>query len=144
MKSRILASIALGAAMGYALQFAFAIGVGYSPLQAALPCETWRIRATLTPDDPWVQQVAARACTPESADAMVHAAIRYDFSPVVWAGKERIPTVAETRSVGMRGDCKAIAVALGSVLKAKGISFTVRSTVDHVWIEYAPTQEDAR
>lgn len=120
--------------VGYALQAALAYSVGYTFTQSLIPCEALRIRCAMTPSDAWVQSVARQATSFKDAEAFVTASIHYQVSQEVW-GCERIPTIAETRSVGMRGDCKAIAVALGSVLQAKGIPFRVRTNYEHAWIE---------
>lgn len=131
---RLALVVAVGLACGYGLQVLFALAIGYTPRQALIPSEALRVRATLTPRDPWAVEIARQAHDFAEADCLVNAAIHYELSCDVW-GCERIPILVETRTAGMRGDCRAIAVALGSVLKAKGLPFVVRSNYEHVWIE---------
>jgi hypothetical protein len=133
VKHRYVRSIVAGVVLGYALQAAVALRAGYTLAQAVIPSEAMRVRIAMTVSDPWVIQVARKARTPEEAEKIVMDSIRYNFSADIY-GHEAIPTVAETRAVGMRGDCKAQAVALGSVWKAMGVKFTVHHTYNHVWL----------
>ena len=50
------------------------------------------------------------------------------------------PTVEEILERG-EGDCKARALVIASVLKAKGISSQVHSSPVHVWVDYEGKQE---
>jgi len=133
MRSRIIHAAGVGVLLGYLVQFIIAVLVGYSPGLALLPSEGLRVRAMMTPDDPWALQVARSSRTPAEAEAKVMAAITYKFSADIY-GHEEIPTIAETRAVGFRGDCKAQAVALGSVWQAMGVKFRVHHRYDHVWL----------
>lgn len=130
MKHRYVRSIVAGVVIGYALQAAVALRAGYTLAQAVIPSEAMRVRIAMTVSDPWVIQVARKARTSAEAEQIVMTEIRYGLP----GGKESIPTVAETRANGMRGDCKAQAVALGSVWTAMGVKFTVHHTISHVWL----------
>lgn len=133
MKHRYIRSVVAGVVLGYALQTAVALRAGYTLAQAVIPSEALRVRIAMTVSDPWVIQVARKARTPAEAEKIVMKEIRYKFSADIY-GHEAIPTVAETRAVGMQGDCKARAVALGSVWTAMGVKFTVHTSISHVWL----------
>lgn len=55
------------------------------------------------------------------------------------------PTVSEV-IVDRAGDCQAQTVLMASILEAKGMSYTLRYSFDHVWVDYpgktATTLED--
>ena len=46
------------------------------------------------------------------------------------------PTTAEVVAQG-RGDCQGRMLAFASILEAKGIPYTLRASLDHIWVEYA-------
>jgi hypothetical protein len=52
------------------------------------------------------------------------------------------PTAAEALSSG-RGDCESRALALASILTAKGIPNSLRVSFDHIWVDYPGKQANA-
>jgi hypothetical protein len=50
------------------------------------------------------------------------------------------PTVEQVLEKG-RGDCKARALVLASVLEAKNITYQIRSSPMHIWVDYESKQE---
>ena len=52
------------------------------------------------------------------------------------------PTAAEALSAG-RGDCESRALALASILTAKGIPNSLRVSFDHIWVDYPGKQANA-
>lgn len=139
-RTRYLRAVGIGLVIAYIAQATLALAVGYDFAQALTPSEALRVRARMDASDPWARDIAARAHSPEEAEALVMAAIKYDLSLNVW-GKEQIPTLAQMRDLAERsgwaqlhGDCKSQAVALGSVWRAMGVRFAVHHTYEHVWL----------
>ena len=52
------------------------------------------------------------------------------------------PTAAEALTAG-RGDCESRALALASILTAKGIPNSLRVSFDHIWVDYPGKQDNA-
>lgn len=82
-----------------------------------------RALARLLPDDPRLieREVLQR----------VSYATDWEVGGVPW----RFPTAAQAIAEG-RGDCEARAVVLMSVLAAKGIPHKLRSSLNHMWVDY--------
>jgi hypothetical protein len=49
------------------------------------------------------------------------------------------PTTREVIEQGA-GDCQARAIVFASILEAKGIPYTLRASIDHIWVEYENKQ----
>lgn len=134
----IVKAVLWGIGIGYVIQFIIAKSAGYTWKQALVPSEALRLRMAMDPADPFAVEIAALAKTPAEAEAEVNARIAYEFSADIYGG-ETIPTLAQMRAVAkdgqLRGDCKSIAVALGSVWMAMGVPFKVHTNYEHVWLE---------
>jgi hypothetical protein len=61
--------------------------------------------------------------------------IQYQYDWVVYGIPWYYPTVDEVIENG-RGDCKARAIVLASVLEVKGIPYRIKSSPMHVWVDY--------
>jgi transglutaminase-like putative cysteine protease len=72
---------------------------------------------------------------PVAIEQAVLARIRYGLDWELYGMPWYFPTVEETLERG-QGDCKARALVLASVLKAKDISSQVVSSPTHVWVDY--------
>jgi hypothetical protein len=81
------------------------------------------IAATL-PDDPRLIE-----------EAVLTTVVPYGVPWEVYAVPWYFPTPAEVLAMG-RGDCQGRAVVLASLLKAKGIPFTLSASFDHIWVDY--------
>src|SRR5690348_5646404 len=81
------------------------------------------IAATL-PDDP--KQIENAVLT-----RIVPYAVPWQVYGVPWY----YPTPSEVLAAG-RSDCEGRAVVLASILKAKGIPFTLSASIDHIWVDY--------
>ena len=51
-----------------------------------------------------------------------------------------VPAAGEAARA-MRGDCEAKAIVLASLLAGKGIPFTVRASLNHIWVDYRGRKE---
>lgn len=81
------------------------------------------VAATL-PDDPrLIERAVLERIVPYSYD--------WQTSGVPWY----FPTAAEALEAG-RGDCESRALALASILDAKGIPYELRMSFDHIWVDY--------
>ena len=83
------------------------------------------------PDDP-------RAIEAYVLDRQVPYAYDWQSAGVPWY----FPTAAEALSAG-RGDCESRALALASILTAKGIPNSLRVSFDHIWVDYPGKQANA-
>ena len=81
------------------------------------------IAATL-PDDPRLIE-----------EAVLTRVVPYGVPWEVYGVPWYFPTPAEVLAAG-RGDCQGRAVVLASLLKAKGIPFTLSASFDHIWVDY--------
>jgi len=77
---------------------------------------------------------------PVAIEKAVRAQISYRLDWELYGMPWYFPTVEETLERG-KGDCKARALVIASVLKAKGISSQVNSSPVHVWVDYEGKQE---
>lgn len=59
----------------------------------------------------------------------------YSFDWQAYGVPWYFPTAAEALSAG-RGDCESRAIALASILAAKGIPFDLRMAFGHIWVDY--------
>ena len=81
------------------------------------------VAATL-PDDP--RQIENAVLT-----KIVPYGVPWEVYGVPWY----FPTPSEVLAAG-RSDCQGRAVVLASLLKAKGIPFTLEASFDHIWVDY--------
>ena len=77
---------------------------------------------------------------PAAIEQAILAKISYRLDWELYGMPWYFPTVEETLERG-KGDCKARALVIASVLKAKGISSQVNSSPVHVWVDYEGKQE---
>lgn len=70
-----------------------------------------------------------------AVDAFSQGFVPYRTSWDLYGSFWYFPTVAEVVA-GKGGDCQAEAVLTASILKAKGIPFTLRYSLAHVWVDY--------
>ena len=80
--------------------------------------------ATALPDDPAIVEAFSQEYVPYHTS--------WDLYGQFWY----FPTVAEVVA-GKGGDCQAEAILTASILKAKGLPFTLRYSLDHIWVDYA-------
>jgi len=90
-----------------------------------------RAIAARLPDDP-------RAIEAYVLDRQVPYDYDWQSAGVPWY----FPTAAEALSAG-RGDCESRALALASILTAKGIPNSLRVSFDHIWVDYPGKQATA-
>ncbi len=83
------------------------------------------------PDDP-------KAIEAYVLDRQVPYAYDWESAGVPWY----FPTAAEALADG-RGDCESRALALASILTAKGIPNSLRVSFDHIWVDYPGKQANA-
>ena len=76
------------------------------------------------PDDPEAVEAAVLG-------RYVHYAVPWQIRGVPWY----FPTTAEVVADGS-GDCQGRMLVLASILEAKGIPYTLRASLDHIWVEY--------
>lgn len=91
------------------------------------------------PIDPAVAATLPSTRDPAAIEPAVEALLPYDFDWRVYGVPWCVPTPAEAIRA-RRGDCEARAVVLASLLRARGIPFTVRASLSHLWIDY-PARE---
>ena len=72
---------------------------------------------------------------PRAIEAEVLRRMPYATDWEVQAVPWRFPTAAQAIAES-QGDCEARAVVLMSVLKAKGIPYQLRSSLNHMWVDY--------
>ena len=77
---------------------------------------------------------------PAAIEQAILAKISYRLDWELYGMPWYFPTVEEILERG-EGDCKARALVIASVLKAKGISSQVHSSPVHVWVDYEGKQE---
>ncbi len=77
---------------------------------------------------------------PVDIEKAIRAKISYRLDWELYGMPWYFPTVEEVLQRG-EGDCKARALVLASVLKAKDISSQVNSSPVHVWVDYEGKQE---
>lgn len=77
---------------------------------------------------------------PVDIEKAIRAKISYRLDWELYGMPWYFPTVEEVLE-REEGDCKARALVLASVLKAKGISSQVNSSPVHVWVDYEGKQE---
>ena len=77
---------------------------------------------------------------PVAIEQAIRAKISYRLDWELYGMPWYFPTVEEILERG-EGDCKARALVIASVLKAKGISSQVHSSPVHVWVDYEGKQE---
>lgn len=65
--------------------------------------------------------------------------VRYASAWDVYHQPWYFPTVKEVLA-GRAGDCQAQALLTASLMKAKGLPFTLRYSFDHVWVDYPGRQ----
>lgn len=80
--------------------------------------------ATSLPDDPAAVEAFSQEYVPYRTS--------WDLYGQFWY----FPTVAEVVA-GKGGDCQAEAILTASILTAKGLPFTLRYSLDHIWVDYA-------
>lgn len=90
-----------------------------------------RAVATRLPDDP-------RAIEAYVLERQVPYAYDWQSAGVPWY----FPSAAEALRDG-RGDCESRALALASILTAKGIPNQLRVSFDHIWVDYPGKQDNA-
>ena len=95
---------------------------------------------------PQVDPVAAQAMAdrlpsdPAAIERAVLDALPYSYDWEVHSMPWYYPTVSEALAKH-RGDCKARAIVLASILEAKGIPYRINSSSTHVWVEYSGKAE---
>ena len=77
---------------------------------------------------------------PAAVEQMVLTRIPYGYDWQVYGMPWYVPTIEEVLKQG-KGDCKARALVLASVLEAKGIPYLVNISPIHVWVEYESKRE---
>ena len=77
---------------------------------------------------------------PADIEKAVRARIPYRYDWQLYGMPWYCPTVKEVLEHG-KGDCKARALVLASVLQAKNITYQVRSSPIHTWVDYEGKQE---
>lgn len=93
----------------------------YDPVIDPVAVQAW---ADELPDDPaYIEQ--------QVEDVYVPYAVPWETYGVPWY----FPTTAEVVAAG-QGDCQARMLVLASILEAKGIPYTLRANIDHIWVEY--------
>jgi hypothetical protein len=99
-------------------------------------------RAVVNARDPDIDPaaVAAWAATLPDDPEAVEAAVLGRYVPYAVPWQTRgvpwyFPTTAEVVADGS-GDCQGRMLVLASLLEAKGIPYTLRASLDHIWIEY--------
>ena len=98
-----------------------AIAQSWTPVVDA---DAVRALAATLPDDP--RQIEAAVL-----GRIVPYGVPWDVYGVPWY----FPTPAEVLAAG-RSDCQGRAVVLASLLKAKGIPYTLEASFDHIWVDY--------
>jgi hypothetical protein len=93
--------------------------------------------------DPEAVQTLAASLPPDPAaiEEAVIESVPYSYDWEVYAMPWYFPTIDEVLAKG-RGDCKARAIVLASVLEAKGIPYRINSSPMHVWVDYDGKVED--
>ncbi len=79
---------------------------------------------------------------PVAIEEAIIAKITYRLDWELYGMPWYFPTVEEVLERG-EGDCKARALVLASILKAKDISSQLNSSPVHVWVDYEDKQENA-
>ncbi len=79
---------------------------------------------------------------PEAIERAVLASIPYGYDWTVYGMPWYVPTIDQVLEQG-RGDCKARAFILASVLEAKEIPYLLNISPIHVWVEYEDKKETA-
>jgi hypothetical protein len=77
---------------------------------------------------------------PAAIEDLVDARLPYARDIEVWGVPWYFATPRQALSQG-RGDCEAYAMVLASLLAAKGITYRVRASFSHMWVEYAGRPE---
>jgi hypothetical protein len=77
---------------------------------------------------------------PVDIEKAVLARILYRYDWELYSMPWYFPTIGEVLERGA-GDCKARALVLASVLEAKNITYQVRSSPMHIWVDYEDKQE---
>jgi hypothetical protein len=77
---------------------------------------------------------------PAAIEQAVLARIPYHHDWEVYSMPWYCPTIEEVLEKG-KGDCKARALVLASVLEAKNISYQVHASPIHIWVDYENKQE---
>jgi hypothetical protein len=77
---------------------------------------------------------------PADIEKAVLAKISYRYDWELYSMPWYCPTVKQVLELG-EGDCKARALVLASVLKAKNITYQVHSSPMHIWVNYEHKQE---
>lgn len=90
-----------------------------------------RALAARLPDDPGAIEAYV-------LDRQVPYAYDWQSAGVPWY----FPTAAEALGAG-RGDCESRALALASILTAKGIPNSLRVSFDHIWVDYPGKESNA-
>ena len=90
-----------------------------------------RMWAETLPNDPaYIEQ--------EVLSRYVAYAVPWQTHGVPWY----FPTTKEVVAQG-RGDCQARMLVLASILEAKGLPYTLRASLDHIWVEYPQKRPNA-
>jgi hypothetical protein len=98
-----------------------AIGQSWTPVVDA---DAVRALAATLPNDPKLIENAVLT-------TIVPYGVPWEVYGVPWY----FPTPSEVLAAG-RSDCQGRAVVLASLLKAKGIPFTLEASLDHIWVDY--------
>ncbi len=77
---------------------------------------------------------------PAAIEAAILAKIPYAYDWVTYGVPWYFPTVEETLRKG-KGDCKARALVLASVLEAKNIPYRIHASPIHTWVSYESKTE---
>ena len=77
---------------------------------------------------------------PVAIEKAVLARISYGLDWELYKMPWYFPTVEQVLERG-EGDCKARALVLASVLEAKNITYQIRSSPMHIWVDYESKQE---
>jgi transglutaminase-like putative cysteine protease len=94
--------------------------------------------------DPGAVESLASSLPSEPADIekAVLATLPYRYDWQAYSMPWYYPTVSEALEKS-RGDCKARAIVLASVLEAKGIPYRISSSPTHVWVDYPGKEQNS-
>lgn len=72
---------------------------------------------------------------PEQIDRLVHKIVKYEYDWVNYGVPWYMP---EPKDVVIRGkgDCESRAMVFASILEAKGIPYSLKASLVHIWVEY--------
>ncbi len=118
------------------------LGLGVAAAIVAYPRPALAVRTLRHARRPGVDPEAVRALAadlPDDPDAVREHVVRrlvpFTHDWAVYGVPYYFPTLGEVLAQG-RGDCKSQALAIASLLAAKGIPYRLLVSPDHIWVEY--------